>query len=425
MTVSQNPEVKELLINEVNKKFNGDNEVLYVMVRDMETSKGTLSDILTQTYTENFKEELPRDFFKEELVKADPYMTIYIDDIYFENPQLLSNPVTFAYESAEVDDRDAEFYYGYNSKGEPVKVTEYTEVDAVFGIKQNERVVLINKNTLKTVNGNDIKDILFFPPPEDPCDELLSAIVSLFEQAVISGDDFLIAQVLELNRLYQCICLGDCEDPDSDGDGIPDAEDDCPNEVGPASNNGCPEAECEAPAGCDRTNRNDKDEIYKFKFASCSAYKSTSELFEGQREMRASVTYAYLNSLSGTVETSTILKAGSFSKSTLRNANWLGKCKSTKWVTVNWETFTWDYCTYGDNAYVYWYEQDNPDTTASLSLGFTFSIGPVSIPITFNIPFANANDELGGSLVQYCDEADGSGYLYHTGNIDFYYRMEP
>lgn len=29
-------------------------------------------------------------------------------------------------------------------------------------------------------------------------------------------------------------------DPDSDGDGIPDSQDDCPNDAGPSSNNGCP-----------------------------------------------------------------------------------------------------------------------------------------------------------------------------------------
>ncbi|GAA3639503.1 T9SS type A sorting domain-containing protein [Flavivirga jejuensis] len=33
-------------------------------------------------------------------------------------------------------------------------------------------------------------------------------------------------------------------DPDTDGDGIPDSQDNCHNEVGPASNNGCPENIC-------------------------------------------------------------------------------------------------------------------------------------------------------------------------------------
>jgi len=31
------------------------------------------------------------------------------------------------------------------------------------------------------------------------------------------------------------------DDPDTDGDGVPDSQDGCPNDAGPASNNGCPE----------------------------------------------------------------------------------------------------------------------------------------------------------------------------------------
>jgi hypothetical protein len=36
-------------------------------------------------------------------------------------------------------------------------------------------------------------------------------------------------------------------DPDTDGDGVPDSQDNCPNEAGPASNNGCPGTTCSLP----------------------------------------------------------------------------------------------------------------------------------------------------------------------------------
>jgi hypothetical protein len=45
--------------------------------------------------------------------------------------------------------------------------------------------------------------------------------------------------------------VGPCDDPppppDQDGDGVPDDEDDCDNEPGPASNNGCPETQNDNP----------------------------------------------------------------------------------------------------------------------------------------------------------------------------------
>ncbi len=427
VTIAGNKEVKELLIEKAKEQYNGDTEVMYLMVKDEKLGRGTLADLLAMNYRKYFKEELPRDFFSEELVKADPYMTIYIDEIYFKKPDLLERPVTIAYESAEIDDTKVEYYKGYNSEGKAVKITSLKNRETIFGVKENERVVLVNKKTFRTVNGNTLKDIIKFPKA-DPCDALLNAIIGLFSQAVITGNDYLIIQVMELNKLYKCICLNDCDEPvpDSDGDGIPDDEDKCPDEAGPASNDGCPEDPgCVAPSGCDRTNRNDKDEIYRFKFSSCSAYSSTSELFEGKREMRASITYGYVNPLTGAAESTTILKAASFSKGSLRNSNFWGSCTSTKWVNAYWETLTWDYCTYGEKAYVYWYEEDNADTSASLSVGFTFSLGPVSIPVNFTIPLSNKDDKLGGSLVQYCDEADGSGYQYNTGSINFNFRMEP
>lgn len=41
-------------------------------------------------------------------------------------------------------------------------------------------------------------------------------------------------------------CGGDDPTEDSDGDGIPDDVDDCPNSAGPASNNGCPDDTCDS-----------------------------------------------------------------------------------------------------------------------------------------------------------------------------------
>ncbi|WP_025740380.1 hypothetical protein [Aquimarina pacifica] len=425
LAISGNDEIKEIIVKEASRKPNGDTEALYLSIKDTKTSVGTLADLLQKTYYENFREDIPNDFFSNEIVKADPYGTIYVNDLYFEYPELLENPVTVAYETAEKGDSEIEFYTGYNARGEQVKVTEYTKEETIFGIKENERIVLVDAKSFISVNGNKLEKFIYFPVA-DPCDSLYDAIMALFAQAVISGNDYLIIQVMQLNELYQCICLGDCDqpEPDTDGDGIPDADDDCPDEAGPASNNGCPEEpDCVAPSGCDRTNYTAKDKIKQFKFTSCSAFSSTSNLFEGDREMRASVTYAYLNSITGNAETTTILKAGSFSKSSLRNSNFWGTCTSTKWVTSNWETFTWDYCTHGEQIHVQWYEEDSPDNTGSLSIGFTFTLGPVSIPISTTIPFANANDNLGGSVVQYCDGALGSGSLYNTGNIYFYYGM--
>jgi len=424
LAAQQYPDVKRLILSEAKEQYTGDTEVLYAKSKDAEIDGVSFADILTKVYFRNFEGNIPEDFFTNEIIMADPYISLYVDERYFEDPEVLEKPVVVAYEQEEITGKDVEYFLGYSEEGEMVKVTEYNESEFLLGVKQNERVLLVNRKTMNTVDGMHITKFLQpYTLSSSICDGLLDFIMSLFGIYVTTGDEFVIVQIEVLLKQYRCFCLGDCSGLiDTDGDGVVDADDDCPNEAGPVSNNGCPEDPiCVAPAGCDRTDRTAKDEIYKFKFRDCSAFQGTSELFEGKREMRASVTYAYNN---GTA-TQTILKAGTFSKSTLRDTNFWGSCTGTNWVTVDWETYTWDYCDHGEQAYVYWYEEDNPNSTASLSLGFTFKLGPVTVPINFTIPFANQNDPLGGSVVQYCDTADGSGYLYNTGDINFYYRMEP
>ncbi len=56
--------------------------------------------------------------------------------------------------------------------------------------------------------------------------------------------------LLRINVTYQN------NNPDSDGDGVPDARDSCPNQSGPASNNGCPRATCSLSAPLQRATTN-------------------------------------------------------------------------------------------------------------------------------------------------------------------------
>jgi hypothetical protein len=52
------------------------------------------------------------------------------------------------------------------------------------------------------------------------------------------------------------IVVNTTTDPDTDGDGVPDSQDNCPNEAGPASNNGCPVPTCNLSAPSNRTTTN-------------------------------------------------------------------------------------------------------------------------------------------------------------------------
>jgi OOP family OmpA-OmpF porin len=46
-----------------------------------------------------------------------------------------------------------------------------------------------------------------------------------------------------------------CPDPDNDGDGVPDTEDQCPNDVGPKENHGCPDKDSDLDGIPDRLDK--------------------------------------------------------------------------------------------------------------------------------------------------------------------------
>ncbi|EDP94789.1 thrombospondin type 3 repeat-containing protein [Kordia algicida OT-1] len=421
--ISGNREIKEFIYNEAATQYNGDYEVLYVMVKDRNIGGVPFHQLLNDTARNlQYAQEVTPDFFSNEILKADPKLTIFLEERYFNNVQAYDMPVNVGVQPAEIREAQSSGYTAFKEDGSEFVVTDYSQDTVLMGIKENERIELFNVNTFNTTDGRHIAKFLSGPL----CNTFLQHIIQLFFTAIINGDQYLIIQVTKLYDIYRCICLGDCGDPDADGDGVPDAEDECPNEAGPASNNGCPEdpePDCVAP-NCHRTTFDKKDEIYKFKFNNCSAYSSTSELFEGKREMRAVVVYSYMDPVTNTVISTDIKKAGSFSKGSLRDANFWGTCQSTKWVTTNWETFNWDYCTHGEQIKIFWYEED-PGQWGTFNLTVKFKLGPVDVNSSLDIPLKNNDDILGESVVQYCDAATGSGTLYNTGSIQFYYRLQP
>ena len=407
IAINQNPGLKDYIVAKAGEKFNGDFEILYAMVKDDEVEGMTLHQILLEAAMSNPEDEVPEDFFSNEVVKADPYLTVYVDGIYYESPELQENPVTVGYETAEIDDTEAEYYNAFTQEGESVQVTEYVDTEMLIGIKENERLILVDATSWTTINTVSI--FSFF---KIICPGIQAYIAALQYEIFVEGKTYKIVNLIFAQALYDELCL------DSDGDGILDINDDCPFDAGPASNNGCPTSSgCTEPV-CDRTNNpGKKDFVHKFKFTSCSAYNSTKELFEGDREMRA--TFAFSPNGGTPIQ---ITKAASFSKKSLRTSKW-GSCKSTKTVTAGWEVFDWDYCLYGEEGIVTWIEEDNPDSKAKITLSFTFKKGPITAGVSVDIPLGSKDDKLGQSLVQYKDPALGGQSTYNTGNISFDYGL--
>lgn len=77
---------------------------------------------------------------------------------------------------------------------------------------------------------------------------LISKSITLHSHQFNSSGGTLYAEFEKNGLKYKSstysIVVNTASDPDSDGDGVPDSQDNCPNESGPVSNNGCPIATC-------------------------------------------------------------------------------------------------------------------------------------------------------------------------------------
>ena len=79
--ISSNREIKNFIYSEAATEFNGDYEVLYAMVKDKNISGVPFYRLLNDaSRTLQHAQEVSPDFFSDEILKADPKLTIFLDE---------------------------------------------------------------------------------------------------------------------------------------------------------------------------------------------------------------------------------------------------------------------------------------------------------------------------------------------------------
>ena len=96
------------------------------------------------------------------------------------------------------------------------------------------------------------------------------------------------------------------------------------------------------------------------------------------------------------------------------------------WITVNKEVVTWNLANYGSTMFYNWIEYDGGPSTVSTTFNFTGMIptqnpegGSLEQEFTINLQFTNDDDQLGNTIVEYCDKTDDEGFEYRAGPIVF------
>ena len=96
---------------------------------------------------------------------------------------------------------------------------------------------------------------------------------------------------------------------------------------------------------------------------------------------------------------------------------------NTQWRYENAEVITWDRELYGEKMFYVWSEYD-PGTSTTKTYSFSNSYkGTDGSNQTSNVSFSETTtdktDELGQSIVEYCDGIGSDGFQYNTGSLYF------
>ncbi len=168
--------------------------------------------------------------------------------------------------------------------------------------------------------------------------------------------------------------------------------------------------------GCDRDCKNTKDELVKVKFNSISTLRKAEPWLYGKIELQALITI-------GNQSPSAfwgLTKTNVGKRKDYRTCDFWGNCTPI-WRNINAEILTWDPNEIGDRMKYSWYEIDNNTGTVTISATVGFPNNNVTGSVTFNL--GTQRYFLGESYVEYCDNADGNGTLYNTGDVSFYVKQ--
>lgn len=94
----------------------------------------------------------------------------------------------------------------------------------------------------------------------------------------------------------------------------------------------------------------------------------------------------------------------------------------TIWRNSGVEIVTWDKSIYGDTMVYDWIERDTGNSL-EVSVDISTKINGITVNATAKRTITDNDDILRSSAVEYCDAANGEGYLYNTGYLSFYVRQ--
>ncbi|MGM0642037.1 MAG: DUF3103 family protein [Thermotogota bacterium] len=363
--------------NEALKEFDGDFDILFSKFKNKKLDNSSLKATSFRTY-ENYlkrfyefnndiKSEDDYELFLNSLIEKYPLLQISIPEIYEGStekwettnyiPLVAILPDNYNEETTKVISA-----YDINGNVTYLNINKIPE-KPVLVIGQNERLVAIKK---EDVNLKNNKKII-----QDPCLQFY----------------------YETNN-YEYYIPIDCGGGGSTGGGGSDD-----------------------PPTYDRDNNNNKDQLYKARFTSKTAFRQVEPWPKGRPEFKVIITY--IEKIGSNYETKTITKILSKSDWITRYVLWT----DLKTKHINLPIITWDKEKIGNSMKYTWIEQDNSNSTTELNIAASTDFGEdEDIPVNGSIKVTIGTDdtEAGEAIVEYKDNTTGDGTEYNTGIMRFW-----
>lgn len=354
-----NEEIKHFIYEEASKKFDGDNNFLFLEAKDkavnshLKSTSITFGELIESGQNELLK-SVNNDLsgLYDSIAMHCPLLQIYVwgmDKIDLSEIDFLSEDILVAVLPAFYDETSSKKIDAFDSNGKKHKLDPHKDPDQfVIVVSFNERVITVSKKD----KNNPYSDM-------EPYFETKDYFY------------YLNANLLDLKSSLVS----------------------------------------------DRDNNGSKDRLNKAKFLSVSGMKELETWSLGQPEMTVKIVYAKKVSEDASFNTMT---KGGFNDGWFHTNKFWGTRYLDERSLNDTEIVTWDIETYGDKMLYQWMELDGG---WKVSFKVTLStkvkgLGTVSEEI--NIGKDNLDKSAGQSIVEYNDGTSGDGTRYSTGYLEFW-----
>jgi hypothetical protein len=380
-------EVREFLKVEALKKFNGDTEILYEMVKNKKViGEKTFATILVEALENGISmREDYGTFFNTYLSLVEPTMTIAVEPGQtstvpnWNTNQVSMVAVAYTYD----DDATTRVLNAYDANGNLRQISGIeTPLDVTIVVRHNERVVAVNRASGLTPSGTA---------------STLIAAEACFEPQrafYINGvyDFFLMESLLACS-----------------GSGLPLGGSLLGGGGGPAAGN------------CDRDMKDTKDEMNDYTFESWEALRNVESWWYGVPEMYF---YAYWARTNTSNSNATLENVRKMIRSEESSDMYFTSTGSPLFRQKNIEIINWQQTTFSDVMKYTWMEQDNTDFSVDLSIKLAVPLsGAATAEVGATVKISSNDDPAGDSIIEYCDPANTPGDLYTTGSVKFHVRQ--